>query len=79
LLVIVIFVIVVVVVLSIDEAITAYTRLSEDVFSNTSVLSQTKTNASLLENATAKIINSALNVDESQAWKMRVLDDNGPK
>jgi len=62
--------------MTVDQAITAYTRLSEDVFSKKAVLSRKKTNASLLENAIANII---LNVDKSQAQKICMLDDTGPK
>ena len=65
--------------MTVDEAITAYAKLSEDVFSNKSVWSNMKTNASRLENAIAKLINSSLNVHERQARTMRMLDDNGPK
>jgi len=65
--------------MTVDEAITAYARLSEDVFSSKSVWSNMKTNASRLENAIAKVINSSLNVHERQARTMRMLDDNGPK
>ena len=65
--------------MTVDEAITAYARLSEDVFSSKSVWSNMKTNASRLENAIAKLVNSSLNIHEGQAQTMSMLDDNGPK
>jgi len=65
--------------MTVDEAITAYARLSEDVFSSKSVWSNMKTNASRLENAIAKLINSSLDVHEREAQTMPMLDDNGPK
>jgi hypothetical protein len=66
--------------MSIDETIMAYTRLSEDVFSKRMALrSPKKTNASRLENAITKIIQSSLSVHESQAQTMRLLDAERPK
>ena len=67
--------------MTIDEAITAYTRLVEDVFSSKTILGSHKprTSAFRLENAITKFICSSLNVEESQAQKVCMLNDNGPK
>ena len=65
--------------MTVDEAITAYIKLSENVFSKKPVLSHTGTNTSLLENAIINVIQPSLEVDNSQAHKIRMLDDKGPK
>ena len=66
--------------MTVDEAIVAYTRLSEDVFSKKTVLQQhKKRKVSQLENAIATVIHSSLNVDKSRAEMIPMLDDEGPK
>ena len=65
--------------MTVDEAITAYTTVSKNVFSIRSARSNMKTRASLLENAVTTIIHSSLSVDNIQAQNVRMLDDKGPK
>jgi len=65
--------------MTVDEAIVAYTRLAEDVFSKKIVLSHKKSNASRLENAVAKIVLSSIKVENNLSQNIRMLDDKGPK
>ena len=66
--------------MTVDEAITSYASLSKYIFAKKTLLSsQKKTNASRLEDAIAKVIHSTLNIDESQAQKILMLDDKGSK
>jgi len=65
--------------MTIDEAIAAYRKLSESVFSKKSMFPIKTTDASFLETAAADLIHSSLCVDEIRARGIRMLANEQPK
>jgi len=65
--------------MTVDQAIAAYAKLSEDIFSKKNKWSYKQGNASRLEDAIDLIIQSSLNVEEGRAREIRMLDNDSQK